>query len=322
MIRHVFSLILVVLLLSVSSACKTVQPVGNEVPDTVLVKEDGRLANSLLWEISGNGLPEASYLFGTIHLIDRESYFFNYAAENALAKADRVTFEINMEDMSDFSQLFSLLTEAFMKDGVTLKDLLSSEEYATVKSFFEEKGLPMMMLDRIKPMFLTIFTSSDVDLGDMQSGELTSYEMEIFSKAKDQDKEVAGLETIAYQLSLFDSIPYKVQAKMLVESIEINDSDSDQFEKMIALYKSQDIESMHEMIGEEGSGVEGYEYLLVVNRNNNWINPMISSMKEKSTFFAVGAGHLGGPEGVIRLLRKEGYVVKPILDQEPLLKKI
>ena len=55
-----------------------------------------------------------------------------------------------------------------------------------------------------------------------------------------------------------------------------------------------------------------YEELLLVRRNENWIPVMERIMREGSAFFAVGAGHLGGPKGVVNLLRQAGYTVEPV----------
>ena len=124
--------------------------------------------------------------------------------------------------------------------------------------------------------------------------------------------DIDGLETAAFQMSMFDSIPYRVQAQMLMDAINAEDGGStDQFDEMVKLYRDQDIYAMQNLMDEEG-GIAGYEDLLLVRRNRNWIPIMAASMKARPTFFAVGAGHLGGDEGVIALLREAGYTVEPV----------
>ena len=148
--------------------------------------------------------------------------------------------------------------------------------------------------------------------GDLQSGAVVSYEMEFMEMAKPKKKEMAGLETIEYQMSIFDSIPYKAQAQMLVESIQAGDAGSDELDEMVKLYKDQDLAGMQKMFKSEEGGIGEYEDVMLTNRNRNWIPIMGKMMTEKITFFAVGAGHLGGETGVINLLRKEGYSVRPL----------
>lgn len=271
---------------------------------------------ALLWRISGNGLKKPSHLFGTIHLIPKSEFELSAATQAALRSAGRVAFEIDMREMTNLRTQFSLISKAFMAGGKTLRDLLPAEDYEFVHSKLAEKGLPPTMLERLKPMFLsTMFGSESEDGGGIMpgGGNTTSVEMEIYGIAKKQKKETAGLETAAYQMAIFDSIPYTEQAKMLVESLRSTDGGSDEFAKMVELYRSQDIGAMVTMMNEEGAGIKNYEHLLLTKRNENWVAPMGRMMREKPTFFAVGAGHLGGPNGVIALLRKQGYRVEAVL---------
>lgn len=268
--------------------------------------------NSLLWEISGKGIQAPSYLFGTIHMIGKEDFFLTEATKASFEKAQRITFEIDMEEMTDFTKLFPLLMKSFMANDTTLEDLLTPQDYALVQEHFESVGLPMMFLNRIKPMFLSALGEGDMTSMDGSSGDVMSYEMELMSMAQQRKLPIDGLETAEFQMSVFDSIPYKVQAEMLVESIKTEDTGEGQFEQMVKLYKNQDLQGMQSMMESEEGGIGGYEDLLLVGRNRNWIPVMAGMMAERPTFFAVGAGHLGGGQGVVALLREAGYTVKPL----------
>ncbi|MCO6479019.1 MAG: TraB/GumN family protein [Phaeodactylibacter sp.] len=268
--------------------------------------------NALLWEISGKELKEPSYLFGTIHMIGKEDYFLTEATREAFGKAQQVTFEIDMEDMMDFTKLMPLMMKAFMSNDTTLSDLLSEEDYGLVREHFESIGLPIMFLERIKPMFLSALGGEDMFSMGGGDSEVVSYEMELMQMAQQRRLPIEGLETAEYQMSMFDSIPYKVQAEMLVETIKSENTDNGQFKQMVELYKNQDLLGMQTMMEDEASGIGGYEDLLLVRRNRNWIPVMGEMMKAGPTFFAVGAGHLGGDEGVVALLREMGYTVKPV----------
>ena len=294
---------LLVITAPVFSQTETQQATGNAAPAVA--------ENSLLWRISGNGLAAPSYLYGTIHMIAKDDFFLTDSTRAFIDRAGQVTFEIDMEDMNNIVTQLSLLMDAMMDDGQTLRDLLSEEDYKIVKAHFDKMGLPLMFLERMKPMFLTVFTGMDMSPQAMSSGEMVSYEMEILKIAEGQNKEIGGLETAQFQMSMFDSIPYQAQASMLVESIKSANAGEEEFAKMVELYKKQDIAGMTTMMGED-DGIGEYEDLLLVQRNKNWIPVMGKMMAERPTFFAVGAGHLGGKTGVVALLRKEGYAVAPV----------
>lgn len=271
------------------------------------------LEKNLLWELSGPGITNPSYIYGTIHIINGKDFFLPKGTMSAFDASKKVVFEIDMKEMTDMSKLMGMMNKLFMKDGKTLKDLLTDDEYKMVGDHFKKVGLPIFMLERMKPMFLTIFAYGDIDPSGIKSGSMKSYEMEFMEMAQNTNKETGGLESIDFQISLFDEIPYEVQAKMLVDALKSSDDKGDdEFKKMTKMYIEQDIQAMVKMISGENSSITGYEDKLVSGRNKNWIPQIITQAKQSPTFFAVGAGHLAGPEGVIHLLRRAGYKIKPI----------
>ena len=286
------------------TSCKTSKSVVADQP----------LEKALLWEITGQGITKPSYLFGTIHLIDGKDFYLPKGTLSALDKVNKIVFEIDMKEMNDMSTIMGLMDKLFMKDNKTLKDLLSDEDYLYVSDYFQKKGLPMMMVEKMKPMFLTALTYGDLESGGLEGGKMKSYEIELLEMAQNSNKETGGLESIEFQLNLFDEIPYDAQANMLMESIKSSeDSESDnELNVMTQLYLDQDINGMISMIGEEGDHVDGFEEKLLTKRNESWIPMIIEGAKKTPTFYAVGAGHLGGQKGVINLLRKQGIKVKPI----------
>jgi uncharacterized protein YbaP (TraB family) len=270
------------------------------------------LDKSLLWEINGPGISKPSYLYGTIHIIEAKDYFLPKGTMSAFDNAKKIVFEIDMKEMSDISAMMGMMNKIFMKDNKTLKDVVSEQDYTLISNHFKKMGLPIFMLERMKPMFLTVFAYSDMDPNGLKNGNMKSYEMEFMEMAQNTAKETGGLESIDFQISIFDEIPYEAQAKMLVDAIRTSDTGDDEFKKMTDMYKSQDIQSMAATISDEGSSVSGFEEKLLTERNKKWIPQIIATAKNQPTFFAVGAGHLGGPRGVIQLLLKAGMKVTPI----------
>ena len=271
------------------------------------------LPDALLWKIEHEEMAKPSFLFGTIHMIPQEDYFEPFGFDEAFDACDKVVFEIDLDDMSDMGALMGLMSSLMMTDGTTIRDLLSPEEYREVADYFEDMGLPMVLLGTIKPMFLSMLAEINMNPDELQSDDIVSYEMDLYDRANEVGMDVGGLETMEYQLSLFDSIPYEDQAMMLLDAVRSTDLESDMFEETVALYKQQKIEAMVAMVGdEEASELGGFEDILLNNRNRNWIPVMVDKMAKRPVFFAVGAGHLAGDNGVIKLLRKEGYTLTPV----------
>ena len=267
--------------------------------------------NTLLWKISGNGIEKPSYLFGTIHMLCKEDAFLSENLVKAIKNADRVYLEL---DMDNLFELLGIITKMKMKNDTTLADLLTPEEYEITKTYFEKNGsmLPFSTLETYKPLV----ASSMLMEASMVCDEQVAMEQLIMEEAKKYGKRIDGLETMAYQMSVFDSIPYKVQAKELYKGIAgagKGENEAEQeFKKMMKAYKEQNLEKLGEMISKNDEGMMQYEDILLYNRNRNWVEKLKTLLKEKVLLVAVGAGHLPGEKGVIELLRKEGYKVTPV----------
>ncbi len=315
MYKQLFNIFLFVFIANCSFAQVDVENQVEEVKKDKSQYAPTKEENSLLWEISGNDLESPSYLYGTIHIIGKEDFFLTDPTVAAFNKSKKVVFEIDMEEMNNPLMMFSLLKNVMMPEGTTLKTLLKPEDYKFVHKKFGELGFPPFvtgMFDKVKPMFLTAFAGGDMDPGGLQNGSMVSYEMKFMEMAQNEELEMDGLETIEFQMSIFDSIPYQAQADMLLESMRVEGEGMDELDVMVELYKNQDLIGMEAMFNAEAGGLGEWNDILLNKRNESWIPIMKTMMPEKVTFFAVGAGHLVGEEGVVALLRKEGYTVKPL----------
>ena len=266
--------------------------------------------NTLLWRISGNNLSKPSYLFGTIHLLCANDIELSETLKTAIKETDKVYLELDMDNLFEMMQAVQKMK---MRNDTTLSDLLPESDYKKVKAFFTSKSsmIPFSILETYKPMLaasMIMQTSTDCD-------NAISMEQIIMQQAKQDRKEIKGMETMTYQLSIFDSIPYEVQAKQLLAFITENDTEdkaSKEYEEMASAYRNQELNKLEMLINKEEFGVGNFADLLLYNRNRNWVVTMGKIFSANSAVIAVGAGHLPGEKGVINLLRKAGYKVDPM----------
>jgi uncharacterized protein YbaP (TraB family) len=261
---------------------------------------------SLLWEISGNGLTKPSYLYGTIHVICPKDYFMTDSTKAAFEKAEQVYLELDMDDPSMMSKT---MRAAMFIDGKKLKDYLKPEDATFLNDYFKQKnGMGIDQINGMKPFFVMSMLYMN-----LLSCQPQSYELIFTQMATNSKKEMLGLETVEFQMGVFDKIPYEKQAEMLVGMVKKKEDSAKEFSDMVALYKAQDVEGLLKVMDESEWDFNGYEDILLSNRNAAWVPIMEKAMQEKPTFFAVGAGHLGGAKGVLSLLKKKGYTVKAVL---------
>lgn len=264
--------------------------------------------NSLLWEISGKDIKEPSYLFGTFHLMCKEDIHFSENLSKAFKHSSSLYLEIDLDDPTN---TFSAFKYMYMKDGVTLQKLLDSLQYQKIKKFFSDSlHMTMSMIEKMKPAF-----SSSLVYPFMMTCKTTDgIEMELIKKSKQQEKEIYGFETIEFQSSVFDNIPYKEQATELYNMIDSIDIYKMNFIKMLSLYKSQRLDEIEKSFNDE-PGFEEQKAVLLTNRNNNWVSQLKNILSKSNIFIAVGAGHLAGEKGLIQLLKNEGYTMKPVYNK-------
>ena len=263
------------------------------------------LEKSLLWKISGNGLKEPSYLFGTIHITCDATLDANTI--KALENTKQLYLELDMDEKSMQMQMMKYM---MMKDGVKLSTLLNTDDFQTVDEFLKKNiNMSAKMFDSFKPFMVTTMLYPK-----MLDCPFQSFENELMKATKEQKEEVFGLESVEDQMKVFDNISYEIQAEELVKMAKNNlEKDKEELAKMMEIYKNKDIEGMLKMMEDSENKItaDNQEFLLN-NRNRNWIPVMAKTMKEKPTFFGVGAAHLAGEKGVIKLLRKQGFKVEAV----------
>jgi len=261
--------------------------------------------HSLLWKITRSDMKQPSYLFGTIHLICPNDYVWTPAMKRSLKSCKEVCFEMDMDDPSVMMQVAAGMIN---NSGKLLKDYFTEEDYRLVESFVTDSlGMNILVFQQMKPAALqSLFATKAVSCANP-----ASYEANIMEEAKKQKKEITGLEEAREQLALFDNMPEDSTIKDLVSMARDYSKEKHEFNRMLSAYKKQDLQTLHNII-EEGSSSSTDIAMFLDERNRKWIERMEGRMEQNAVFFAVGAGHLPGENGIIQLLRNSGYTVEPV----------
>jgi uncharacterized protein YbaP (TraB family) len=264
-------------------------------------------ANSLLWEISGNGLKSPSWLFGTYHLITSSFIDSFPLILNKLDSSKLVAGEIIM----DVEASGKVARAVIMKDS-TLPQLMSKSDYELTAAYLREiNGMNLALFDKMKPVVISTFIYSAL-LPKINPGEA----MDIYFQdlARKKSKKLIGLESIDDQISvLFEGVSLKRQADMLVKLVKEKDKGKEATYKLNDCYRRQDLNCLASGLDTDtGFDASEMEHLLY-QRNRNWMKILPGLLREQSCFIAVGAGHLPGDKGLLELLRKQGYTVTPLL---------
>ena len=270
----------------------------------------------LLWKITGKGLKHPSYLFGTHHLIPIQFLDSVPGLFKSFNECETMVGEMVLNNIDVSAKIQQA---ARLPNHIKMSDLLSNDDYKLVD--LELKSVLKFGLKDVSVMNPTLI--------------LTLYQMEIYKKmtgltddkqsdsyfqliAEAKDKKVIGLETVDQQIKiLFGNSDYNRQALILVQTIRKKKEILYDMLELNKLYKAGKIEELIEFSKGKGNitdmTVEEYTNL-VDKRNDDWISKLPTMMNQNSCFIAVGAMHLGGKNGLIKLLEKEGYKVSSILN--------
>lgn len=262
---------------------------------------------SLLYKVTGNGLEKPSYIFGTFHAICSTEMIPLANLETYLDQTDELVMEI---DMDDATEMGSMVGAVAMPDGKTLKDLLTPDQLVKVDELTRNYlGVPAETVKSIKPSTLMVLLMTRPKAIGCDP---VTYDLDLMKSAVAKKKPVVGLETVALQIKVLDSIPLEKQAKNLYEMALDPPKVIGELKKLMAVYKTQDVEKLFKATSSQKTEDREFQMRLLDERNAAWIPKLQVAFKEKPTFVAVGAGHLGGKKGVLSLLRKKGYKVDPV----------
>jgi len=269
------------------------------------------IENALLWKIEGNGLQKSSYILGTYHLVNNSFLNNLKGCELALKKTSAVLGELEITP-----EVASQMMPFMLMEKSSLDSLMNPLQYDSLSQFVQDKlGLPMTLFNKMKPIGIYLMLSA-VEMNNTPF--LTDFKgepMDVYvqNEAKKHEKEVFALETIQDQADLlFNHVALNEQVKMLMQYIKTGKQESNlENDRMNNCYMNQDLNCLDSLMNVSGfSTIESN--LLLKDRNIRWIPRIEETIKKQSCFIAVGALHLAGENGLIFLLRKQGYTISPV----------
>ena len=243
------------------------------------------------------------YLFGSIHILKPGLGWFDDGVKTAFDGADQLVLELVEPPAAEAQALFGKL--AMDQQGKSLRSKMNDADRAVYDAAMGKLGIPSAAFDPFEPWAAAITMSL---LAAQKSGfdPNSGVERQLTAAAKVSNKPIGGLETMAFQLGVFDSLPEAEQIAFLVETAKMIDDVGSTTDKMVAMWASAETESLGQLMNEGLASRTLYDALLT-KRNANWAQWISAQMKKPGvTFMAVGAGHLAGPTSVQALLPAYG----------------
>jgi uncharacterized protein YbaP (TraB family) len=266
----------------------------------------------LLWKVSGNGLQKPSYLFGTHHIADQTICDGIKGFNDAYNSVEHLYGEVDTDKMNGIGTQLKAMSRMKLPDGQTLSSLYTEEQLKVIDEFVTAvMGVGVKSFDNFKPAMLSSSLQVFIAMKLYPEYDATkAIDSHMQTRAKKDKKVVKGLETIDFQLDLLYNEPIEKQAADLLEMAEKSKESEESIIKLTELYRQQDLKGLWDLMLEDTEPEEMED--LLFKRNRNWVAQMKEIMPSASAMFVVGAGHLPGEHGVIRLLENEGYKLEPV----------
>lgn len=277
-------------------------------PDRIKSQTKAKDYPSLLWEISGNGLTKPSYLYGTMHVSKKVAFHLTEAFFEGLKNTDVVALETNPE---------TWLSE-IMSEGSSLLNTNYFRSFYGENSNFYEKAFSFKMpgnkfiklqISREPENVNSLLYRYNGYSGNFE--EYTYLDLFIFQSARKSNKSVIALEDFKTSMVMLTKAYLPDEGKDALISKRAKHP-YDIVEKIEDAYRKGDLDAM-DSLNKLSNQSKNFEKYMLTDRNVIMANNMDSIMKKQSLFTAIGAAHLPGDKGVINLLKKMGYTVKPIL---------
>jgi uncharacterized protein YbaP (TraB family) len=270
----------------------------------IIFTASGAWAESSVWVASSS--KAKVYFAGSFHMLRDSDYPLPAEFFKAYENSSKIVFEV---PLGEESSMINILGMAIYSDGTTLKDHISKAAYTKAQSFCKERNYPMEQFEFFKPtmfvMTLTVLEMSKIG-ADPQKGIDYFFK----NKAMQDGKKTGSLETIDEQINLLASIDANVGSEQIIESIDEFKKIETMLEESLAVWKKGDEPGMERLFIREMKNYPQLYKSILVDRNNKWLTKITGYLNgSENTMVIVGAAHLVGPDGLVNLLRKQGYKV-------------
>ena len=266
----------------------------------------------LLYEVSGNGAKNKSYILATNRLVDMTFLDTIPNVFKCFAQCDKVITEFAFQD---YEALSALRQAAVLPDSIKLTNFYSESEYTLIDNNLRINiGMGLDQLCRMKPAYLTEMFRTELFKQWLQFDEQRSMESFFESVASERNIPVIGLDNIGETMyMLFDREPFHWQCTELLKVIEYPENEVKQERILKAMYLDGRLTDIaYQVEGPDNkTSISFSDYKVYCARNKEWTKRLKPYLKEGKAFITLNAIYLGGEKGLLEQLRAAGYRVRP-----------
>ena len=267
-------------------------------------------AGPALWKVADD--DTTIYLFGTIHLLPKETRWRSPAFDQAAAGSDTLVVETVIDDSNPAATIGELFKLAISPGLPPLLDRVPADKRDALATMVAKSGIPAQALDKMES-WAAAFMLLGVQFQTLGLDSGSGVESILKKQFKDGGKPIGQLETNAEQLGFFDRLSEDAQRNFLLSVLDDPAAMKVQFGGMLAAWTRGDVKAIGDSFNHDLSEAPELKDALLVRRNANWANWVKSRLDQPGTVLvAVGAGHLAGEQSVQAMLELKGIKVSRV----------
>lgn len=271
----------------------------------------------LLWKVTSPDGAHTSYILGTHHLAPLAVLDSITAFNEALAASDKVFGEIITAEMTQPATIAKMQQAALAPADSTLSKIVSPAQLDSIDKVIKTYLGPQMsvaMFEAVKPsMIVTTISMVQSARAIPNYNPSQQIDTEVQKRAAAAGKTVGGLETTDLQLDRLFGAPMTDQLRDLMQLVRHHDESASQAVKLLEIYRAGNLDAMIDLMHDSEPAIdEAAAERLIYSRNNNWAEFLATELTQSNDFIAVGALHLPGDRGLLKLLRDRGFTVEPM----------
>ncbi len=266
-------------------------------------------ADPAAWRVTGVDGGDVT-LLGSMHVLRPSDHPLPPFVDELIERAERIVMELDLDDVDAAAQQRAILTTAMLPQGLVLRDVVDGDVYRLVEENASELGIDLVTLERFEPWFLAI-TLLDLGMRKLGFQAERGLEQYVLGRSQSAGKEIVGLETLEFQIGIFDSLPSWQQQAMLQQTLSELDEAATALDEMVAAWRAGELESLSAELLDDFAEFPGLYETLVTKRNDAWVPTLEQMLADgRRHLVVVGALHLVGPGNVIELLGNRGHEVE------------
>jgi uncharacterized protein YbaP (TraB family) len=263
-------------------------------------------AEPAAWRVSGRNGGEVT-LLGSMHVLRPSDHPLPPAVDGLIERAQSIVMELDLDDVDAAAQQRVILGTAMLPPGTVLADVVDADVYGLVQQVAGDLGIDLTLLERFEPWFLAV-TLLDQGMRKFGFQAERGVEQYVLTQAQRTGKDIVGLESLEFQIGIFDSLPPPQQQAMLEQTLAELDEAQTALSAMVDAWRDGELESLSSELLDDFDDFPGLYETLVTKRNAAWV-PLLERMLADGQrhLVVVGALHLVGPDNVIDMLRERGH---------------